>query len=145
FTPAWPVRILQLQLAMIYAGTGLVKLKGEWEDGWPVGSWWDGTSLHYALHHLAVNRWSPALYSPPLWLTMPLTYLSVWWEALFPLLVLPRWTRWPALLFGVGLHVGILVGMEVGWFSIYSLALYGVWVPDTFWRRLGRAGQLAAP
>ena len=62
-------------------------------------------------------------------------FVAVWWETLFPLLVLwrpiRRWTLW----FGVVFHLTIYLVLEVGWFSFYTLTLYGVWVPDSFWDR----------
>ena len=78
----------------------------------------------------------------------------MWFEILFTFLMLNRWTRAPALWFGILFHLGIWVMIEVGWFSFYTIALYGVWVPDWFWRRLdgvsaippqrwGAAGQAA--
>jgi len=74
----------------------------------------------------------------PLWLTMIGTYLSVWWETLFPVLVLwPRTRKW-TLWFGILFHIGIYLTLEVGWFGFYTLALYGVWVPDSFWERWSR-------
>jgi uncharacterized membrane protein YphA (DoxX/SURF4 family) len=66
---------------------------------------------------------------------MPMTYVSVWWEALFPLLVLNRYTRPVALWFGILFHLGIWFTIEVGWFGFYTMAFYGVWVPDRFWPR----------
>lgn len=132
FVPAWPVRLIQLQLCALYCTTGLVKLKGE---GWLEGSWWDGTSVHYTFHYLTLNRYSPASFSMPLWVTMAMTYSTVWWETLFPLLVLWRRTRLFALVFGVLLHIGILATLAITWFSLNTLSFYAVWLPDEFWQR----------
>jgi hypothetical protein len=82
-----------------------------------------------------MGRWSYAQLPLPLWMTAPLTYLSVGWETLFPLLVICRWTRRWTLWFGVLFHVGIYLTIEVGWFSFYTLSLYGVWIPGEFWDR----------
>jgi uncharacterized membrane protein YphA (DoxX/SURF4 family) len=131
-TPAWPVRVLQIQLCVIYLSTGLVKLKG---TGWFEGTWWDGTSIHYVLNYVWMSRISYAQLPLPLWITATLTYVSVWWEALFTFLVMNRWTRKWALWFGVMFHTGIYVTIEVGWFSFYTMAYYGVWIPDWFWER----------
>jgi hypothetical protein len=131
--PAWPVRLLQLQLCVLYASTGAAKL---FRVPVPDGTWWDGTSLHYVLNDVTMSRWSYAQLPLPLWLTAPATFASVWWETLFPLLVLCRRTRPWALGFGVLFHLGIWLTIEVGWFSFYTVALYGAWVPDSFWRRL---------
>lgn len=136
-TPAWPVRVLQIQVCMIYLTTGLAKLigagitRGEWFEG----TWWDGTSLHYVLNDTTMSRWSYAQLPLPLWVTAPATYVVVWWETLFPLLVLYRRTRGWALGLGVLFHLGIFFTIAVGGFSFYTLALYGVWVPDRFWAR----------
>jgi hypothetical protein len=147
YTPAWPVRLIQIQLCLIYLSTGLVKLKGEWAGG-PFefkGTWWEGTSIHYALNYVTMSRWSFAQLPLPLWLTAALTYVCVWWETLFPLLVLPRWTRGPALWFGVLFHLGIYFTIEVGWFSFYTLAFYGVWVPEWFWQRGDAPREVTVP
>jgi hypothetical protein len=130
---AWPVRVLQFQLCMVYLSTGLVKLEG---TGPFEGTWWDGTAIHYALNYVTMSRWSFAELPLPFWLTAIMTYSAVWWEVLFTPLVLNRWTRPIALIFGVLFHVGIWCTLEVGWFSWYMLPFYAVWVPDRFWARL---------
>ena len=136
-TPAWPVRVLQIQVCVIYMTTGLAKLLRTFDgDNWFVGTWWDGTSLHYVLNDTTMSRWSFAQMPMPLWATAPLTYLSVWWETLFPALVMCRWTRKWSLWFGVLFHLGIYATIEVGWFSFYTLSLYGLWIPGEFWDRL---------
>ena len=126
---------------MIYFTTGLVKLQGTGGlfkpdgVGWFEGTWWDGTSIHYALNYVTMSRISYASLPLPLWLTMMMTYTSVWWETLFPLLVLFRWTRKWALLLGILFHLGIWFTLAIGWFSFFMIAFYGVWVPDEFWAR----------
>jgi hypothetical protein len=141
FVPAWTVRLIQIQLAIIYCTTGLVKLKGEGQlgpSGWPLGTWWDGTSIHYVLNYITMSRRSYVEFPVPFWITAVMTYVCVWWEVLFPLLVLHRWTRPWTLLFGLSFHIGIWVTIEVGWFSFYTMAYYGVWVPERFWARFDR-------
>lgn len=132
----WSVRLLQIQLAVIYCSTGLVKLTAR--SPFYEGTWWAGTSIHYVLNDATMARWSYAQLPVPFWITAPMTYLSVWWEVLFPLLVLFRRTRGPALVFGVLFHFGIWLTIEVGWFSFYTLAFYGVWIPAWFWERWER-------
>ena len=137
YVPAWTVRVLQIQLCLIYLSTGAVKLlaEGPTEGTWAQGTWWDGTSIHYALNYLTMSRQSYAQMPLPFWLTAAMTYVCVWWETLFPLLVLHRWTRWLTLWFGVSFHLGIWLTIEVGWFSFYMFPYYAVWVPDEFWSR----------
>ncbi|MGF1579489.1 MAG: HTTM domain-containing protein [Gemmataceae bacterium] len=130
-TSAWPVRVLQIQLSMIYFTTGLAKLvPSAWD-----GTWWDGTSLHYVLNDTTMGRWSYAQLPLPFWFTALLTYIIVWWEALFIPLVIFKYTRYWALIFGILLHIGIYVTLDVGWFSWYMIAFYGAWIPDSFWKK----------
>lgn len=148
-TPAWPVRLIQIQLCMIYVSTGLAKLitplfddDGKFELA---GTWWDGTSVHYVLNYVTMSRWSYAQLPIPPWMTAILTYSSVWWEVFFPALVLSSWTRAPALIFGILFHIGIYLMIEVGWFSFYMLTFYGVWVPCWFWEKGERSVATATP
>jgi uncharacterized membrane protein YphA (DoxX/SURF4 family) len=144
YVAPWSVRILQIQLCMIYTSTGLIKLKGMgWAPGslLPDGTWWDGTSIHYVLNYVTMSRWSYAQLPLPLWMTAPMTYVSVWWEALFPLLVLFPRIRPLALWFGILFHLGIYFTIEVGWFSFYTMSFYGAWVPDWFWERWTGTGE----
>jgi uncharacterized membrane protein YphA (DoxX/SURF4 family) len=131
YTPAWGVRVLQIQLCMIYCTTGLIKLQGY---GIGKGTWWDGTTVHYLYNYVWMNRWSYAQLPLPLWVTAPMTFTSVWWETLFPVfMVTNKWTRRAALLFGILFHLGIWFTVEVGWFGFYTMAFYGVFTSCEFW------------
>lgn len=77
--PAWPMRIMMLQLVCIYCATGLLKSGTTWHNG---------TALYYALcldHFYRV----PAIHAVTLaqfFGLLPLaTILVHWWEMLFPL------------------------------------------------------------
>jgi hypothetical protein len=121
FIPPWPVRLFQIQLCVIYLASGIAKLAGE--------SWWDGTTIHYVLLDPTTARFSAALFPLPFWLTAALTWGTLAFELLFIPLVCFRRTRPWALWCGVLFHLGIVALVEVGWFSFYSLAMYGVWAP----------------
>lgn len=140
YTPAWPVRVIQIQVCVIYCTTGLAKLlrvifQGDWSEEWFQGTWWEGSSLHYVFCDTTMSRWSFVQLPLPFWLTAAMTYFSVWWETLFPLGVLFRWTRKWTLWAGVLFHLGIFLTIEIGWFSFYTTALYAVWIPESFWER----------
>lgn len=129
----WALRLLFIQLVFIYFMNGLYKLGGD--------SWMNGDSLHYVLGDVTLTRFSYAQFPLPLWLTRISTWAVLTWEVSFPLLVCCRWTRTPALVFGVLFHVGIYVSMELGNFVPYILTMY---LPLLPWERLGRrARQLA--
>lgn len=128
---AWGVRLFQLQLCVMYAATASSKLIG------PLTStWYEGTSLHYALNDLLLARVAyPCLPLPP-WVTMPLTYIVLVWEVLFVPLVLWRPTRRFALGFGVVFHVLSFLMLEIGWFGFYVLGWYCAWIPDEWFTRV---------
>jgi uncharacterized membrane protein YphA (DoxX/SURF4 family) len=121
----WPLRLLFVQMALMYFCNGVYKLTGH---DWPAG-----TSLYYVLGDLTLARWSYAEWTVPFWLTRLLTWTVMAWEVSFPALMLWRWTRIPALCFGAALHLGIWISLEVGNFAPYALCLY---LPLLPWERL---------
>lgn len=77
--PAWPLRLMMLQLTIIYCATGLLKSGNTWANG---------TALYYSLNLDHFYRF------PVMGLVGPLHYIGVlpaltilvhWWEILFPL------------------------------------------------------------
>lgn len=143
YVAAWPVRLIQFQLCIVYFSTGLLKLKGY--PGLFMGTWYEGSSVHYALNIVDRARWAYCQFPLPFWLTACLTYATLAWEALFPFLLFTRPTRWLALGFGVLFHVGICCSIEVGWFGYYALCYYAVWTPDEFWAWLDGKPAQATP
>lgn len=121
----WAIRLLFVQMIVMYFCNGVYKLFGE--------SWREGDSLHYVMGDFTLTRFSPGAVPLPRWLMRVMTWSVLCWEVSFPLLVvLHRWTRLVALLFGVAFHLGILGSMELGFFVPYALCLYLPLVP---WRR----------
>jgi hypothetical protein len=213
--PAWPVRLMMLQLVLIYCATGLAKTGPAWAEG---------EALYYALnldHFYRVP--APGLVGrlQEIGVLPALTHAVRWWEMLFPLALLGvalrgyeadrdagRWLEaptvrrrlswliaavagalgvialgmvtaperplsravpaaavilvaigayplvrraWPAgcrvlldrvlglrlwLGFGVLLHLGINLGVNVGTFAEVMVALYAAWLPG-----LDKAGR----
>lgn len=124
FIYPWPLRLLFVQMVVIYFFNGLHKIVGP--------QWIAGTTLHYVLADLTQARWSYAELPMPDWLARLLTWMVLIWELAFPVLVLRPWTRTAALLMGVGFHVGIGVTLELAGFPWYMLCLYLPLVP---WER----------
>ena len=127
YVSPWAIRLLFVQLIFIYFCNGIYKLQG--------AEWREGISLHYVLGDCTLTRFSAAQLPLPFWLTKTLSWSVLVWEVSFPVLVLHRWTRIAALLFGVGFHLGILATMELGFFVPYALCLY---VPLFPWEWLAR-------
>ena len=128
--PVWCRRLLQLQLAVLYTGTGLLKGGATWRS--------DGTALYYALvnpynRHFAI---SGALAQIQPYVLRPLTWAVLVWEVAFAGFVLVHWLREatgsrrapelrPAFLgFGAAMHLGIQALLYVAWFTPLCLAAY---------------------
>ena len=77
-----------------------------------------------------------------MWLCRLGSWATLVFEIGFPLAMLFRWLRTPWLLAGVGLHLGILVTIDVGWFSQATLCWYAVFLSpehcDSLYRGLQR-------
>jgi hypothetical protein len=133
YIPAWPLRLLFVQMVIIYFFNGVYKLAG--------ANWREGDILHYVLGNLGWTRFS---FAQVAWLS-PLLYVLTWttliWELAFPLLVLQPRTRPLALWMGVGFHVGNGVLLQLGPFPLYMMCLYLPLIPweryTDRWRRRG--------
>ena len=210
--PAWPLRLMMLQLAIIYFLNGWTKTGAAWREG---------TALYYALnldHFYRVPAQTAVTWLQYLGVLPAMTWLTRWWELLFPLALLgaalrayeaeraagrwpdpPAWrrvaswgafaagiglafliagepagaatvlgvaglgaalyqalrARWPAahrvllewllgkrvwLVMGLGVHLGIDIGMNIGTFPQIMMAAYLCWLSgpevEAFWRFL---------
>lgn len=125
---AWTVRMIQLQIAVVYLVSGFWKVVAP--------PWMDGTALVYALGNPAFSRFGLPDWAWVRPLFVAATLAVAWWEFLFPLLVVGRRTRVPALAFGVALHLGILVFMYIGVFPWAMLACYPAFLTGDEARRL---------
>jgi hypothetical protein len=124
--PVLALRLLQVQLVVIYMHSG-------WKKAWS-SAWRDGSALYEAISVGGYQRWplasdlivSSALGQGILRLG---TWLTLFWELGFGLLVLWRPTRLAALVIGLIIHLGIFSTMMVGAFSTIMLWTYQAWLP----------------
>jgi uncharacterized membrane protein YphA (DoxX/SURF4 family) len=117
----WSLRFVQLHISLGYVLTVVLKLMGE---HWP-----DGTAVWYAFNLVDLARFRLAdwVILPPIgavitWLTMAVELsvgVGVWFDR----------TRRFALAAGILFHLGILLTMTIGLFSIVMLVSYLAWVP----------------
>jgi len=125
----WPIRLMQLQLSLIYLGTVQFKISGE--------TWLQGTAVSYALRLtdmmlLPTPEWVTAnalLMNVATWATLAL-------EFAIGILVWNRRCRPWVLAGGVLMHTMIMATIAVGFFNIAMFVLYLVFVPPTTARRL---------
>ena len=123
-TPIAALRLIRFQVAIIYLNTGLWKLFGE--------EWRDGSAVFYVLNQNLFGRFSADRLPASLdWVATVATYTTLVWEIAFAALVLSSRTRWLALGLGIVIHLGLLVSIDVGLFSIVMLATYVAYLsPD---------------
>lgn len=128
--PAWPMRVMMLQLAIIYSATGLLKSGG---------TWWGGTAMYFAMNLDHFYR------VPMSYVTTVLHYAGVlpvltwvvhWWEMLFPVALIgvalqayardrragtwpqvPRWRRW--LSWSLFVHIWLAAAFVTGLVAQY--------------------------
>ncbi len=121
------VRLLQIQLCVIYAYTGWEKLKG--------ATWWDGSALWSVMGNsqlmLVDLSW---LKDFPIVIGV-MTHTALLFEIYFPVLVWMKPLRKWVLLYGCLMHVGIAVLMGLFFFSGAMLSAYWVFVDADAIRR----------
>ena len=135
--PSWATNALHnsavivcgYQIMVVYVTSGIYKLQGE--------EWRDGTGFYYSLV-LDVFRPFPGL-SDLAWqftlFVFVATFLSIWVQLLFPVLVLWRPTRIVGLVFLLGMHFGIGLFLGLWPFSLAMIGLDLLFVRDRSWER----------
>ena len=114
--PIWPLQLMRCQIAVIYLSSGL------WKISYPM--WRDGSAVHWALSLNAFHRFPwPVPVDWALFIAL-VTWGTVLFELLFPVLVFFRVTRTPTLIAGIGLHIGLWATLELGPFSFLMIASY---------------------
>ena len=132
--PQWPVRLMQVQLSLIYLASAQAKLNG---NAWP-----QGTAVSYAL------RLPDTLLLPtPHWFTTSALLINaVTWGTLavelsVGILVWNRRLRPWVLAAGVVMHTMIMITIAVGFFTLAVFVLYLAFVPPEIVERLPRSAK----
>lgn len=126
----WPVRLLQIQLSIIYLATVQAKLANK--------TWVDGSAVFYAWG--TDGRW--ALLPAPEWLAANAIAVNlIAWGTLLIELALAilvwsrRWRYW-VLAAGVVMHLTIMINLNVAFFSVAMFVLYLAFIPGETIERL---------
>lgn len=118
------------QAILVYVNSGIFKFMGK--------EWLEGSALYYALN-LDIFRVFPAL-SDLAWQVTPFvvigSWVSIWAQLLFPVLLLWKPTRYAALVVLMGMHFGIGLFLGLWPFSLAMIALDLVFIRDSSWERL---------
>lgn len=129
----WGMRLVQLQIAYVYANTATAKAV--------VGRWRDGRALYDVLASPVFAEW-------PAWVDVwPVIFAMTWgtlvFELAFPVLVWFRKARYWVLLSGVLFHLGIDVLMMIPMFSWIMIVSYTAFLDDDVVRRVARWAKLS--
>lgn len=126
--PPWSVRLMQIQLCLIYFFTGLSKCGWEWlidpEQSIWKSDWFTGEAVYWVLHDISLVRWPYHAFPIPMWACRIASWGTLVFELGFPLFVSIRFFRPWILLAGLSLHAGIWLSMEVGWFGQITMCWY---------------------
>lgn len=126
------IRLIQLQLCLIYGAAGLAKLMGE--------PWWTGTAAYFLvansefrgvsiLESLGRSRSMTAL----------ATHIPLWTEIVQPVLIWPKLWRPLILVLTIGMHLTIALTLGLWEFSLAMIAANLVFI-DGGWVRARLAG-----
>jgi hypothetical protein len=123
--------VIAAQVCFLYGSAGLYKVQG--------GTWGNGTALHYVLNLDLFRPWpelSLMVDKHDLMISVA-CYLTVLLQVAFPFVLFGR-LKYPVLTILLGMHVGIAVLMGLPLFSGAMIIADAVFLPDRFYRSLGR-------
>jgi hypothetical protein len=113
-------RLCQIQLCVIYGYSGLQKLRGP--------TWWKGEGIWAALANSQMARFDFSWVAHfPVALTGA-SFVNLLWEIYFPILVWVKPLRYPVLIFGVLLHLGISLTINIPFFGFLMIASYALFI-----------------
>jgi hypothetical protein len=120
--PIWPLRLVQVQVSILYIAAVWAKVRGT--------TWNDGTAVSYAFRLQDIARFPvPGFVTDSLVLANLMTFGTLAVELSIGMLVWNRVLRPWVLLLGIGLHLGIDYAVRVGFFSYAVLVAYVAFVP----------------
>ncbi len=122
--PAWLMRLVQIQLTIVYPFTAIAKFRGD--------AWLDGTASLLSLGLVDFERFPvPDALTDSLAFGAAATWGTLAVEMSLPYLLWTRRTRRFAVVLGVGLHVGFDYALRVGFFGWAMIVGYAAFLaPD---------------
>ena len=107
---------MQIQVCVIYGYSGMEKIKG-WR-------WWNGSALWDVLSAGNMQRWDLSFVAHMPVVIAAMVYVVLAWEIYFPVLIWVPKLRLPMLAFGVAMHIGIFLFMNLPSFGFLMMTLY---------------------
>jgi hypothetical protein len=113
--PIWALRLIQIQISVVYLWTFWHKLKGD--------DWFDGSAVYFATRMDSMTNFT----IPYLMDSMTFLKLATWSTLLVELslgiLVWVKDFRKPVILIGIAFHLGIELVMSIPFFELYMISL----------------------
>jgi len=123
----WAQRLIQIQLAVVYLATVYWKLQGK--------PWVDGTAVYYVTRLQELHRFPVPFLFDNLWTLKLMTWGTLAVEFAVGALVWFRKLRYPVLLAGVLLHLGLEYSMNIQLFQWIMLSAYVLFIDPCDVRR----------
>lgn len=118
----WALRLIQIQLSVIYLSAVWQKVEGD--------LWRNGVAVSYALRITDIHRFvTPDFLTDSIVLSELLTYGTLALEVSLGILVWNRVARPWVLALGISMHVGIDLFILVGFFSFAMIVSYIAFIP----------------
>ncbi len=118
----WPLRLVQIQISVLYLFTVWLKLQGE--------TWNNGTAVSYSWRITEVSRFDlPAWIDSSALVSNIATYTTLGVELSLALLIWNRRARLWVIAAGVALHLSVLATIMVGLFSVTVFVGYLAFTP----------------
>lgn len=119
---------IMIHLCLVYFVSAFHKIHAD--------EWFNGVATYYIWNidrfKSPFNDW----FSRNSFIIAATTYVTLWFEVFFPVLVWFKQTRALLLIVGIALHLGIYFTMMIYDFEILFIALYGFWVSNSFWEKI---------
>jgi len=123
--PAWTLRLLRAQLAIVYFYGGLAKLNSDWLSGEPLRMWLAKRADLPIFGSLLVEEWTVYLFA----------YGGLFFDLLIVPLLLWRRTRLVAFLWAISFHLLNATLFQIGIFPWFALAATLLFFPPDLPRR----------
>ncbi|MCB0407117.1 MAG: HTTM domain-containing protein [Bdellovibrionales bacterium] len=119
------LRLIQVQLCVIYAFTGLEKMKGT--------EWWEGTAVWTVLTNSQLAPFDFSFFAYVPLVVVAMTWATLLFEVYFPVVIWFRHLRPYWLLLGFSFHAGAAFFMSLPFFSMIMVSGYIVFLSQDQW------------
>ncbi len=131
--PSWPLRLMQITLALGYWSAFSWKLSG--------AMWIDGTAVYYATHLYEIHRWNIPYLFDNFWSIKLLTWATLAIEFSLCTLIWIKEFRYPVLLLGLLMHLGLELEFSTTILQWVMIASYVTFLdPATIQKALSLVG-----